>query len=220
VLSNTKFVVKEQPKTFSTMLYYEIADDKGEVLGSGEQKASWLATILSMVIGKDSMPLSVEIRQNSDAKPLFTVRRSGYLFPKVEVLDENGEVVASYKAKSFSFSGGYDVYDKDGNHLAEMQGNIFKADYKFVSPDGSVMGNVSKSWGSLAKELFTGAGTYGVQIDPVYLDKSGGLNPKTILMILGGALAVDACFKKRDKAGVAAGSSDDGESSSSSSSEE
>jgi uncharacterized protein YxjI len=53
---------------------------------------------------------------------------------KDQVLDAKGEVVGRYKSKKFSLAGGFHVYDKEGKHLAEIQGKMLKAEYKFVMP--------------------------------------------------------------------------------------
>src|SRR5262249_43986394 len=121
-----------------------------------------------------------------------------------QVHDAKGEVVGRYKAKMFSLSGGFHVYDKAGKHLAEIQGKMFKAEYKFVTPDRSAeMGSVSRTWGGLAKSLMTGGGTYGVQIDPKFAKDSTAK-----MLILGATIAVESIFKQ--KAGKSGGGADEG----------
>src|SRR6266581_618069 len=51
------------------------------------------------------------------------------------LLGSDGAVIGRYKAKLMSLSGGFHVYDKDGKHIAEIQGKMLKAEYKFVTPD-------------------------------------------------------------------------------------
>ena len=119
--------------------------------------------------------------------------RTGLLFKKDQVLDRHGQVVGRYKAKKFSLSGGFHVYDKDGKHLAEIQGKMLKSEYKFVTPDRSTeMGSVSRTWSGLAKSLFTGGDTYGVQIAPQFANDA---TAKTL--ILGATIAVESIFKKK-----------------------
>ena len=186
LLDQNKFVVKSQGKMFSSKKTYEIVDgESGQTLGTAKDTTGFIASLLGST--------TIEVRDSSDDKVLFSVGRTGLLLKKDQVLDSQGQVVGRYKAKMFSLSGGFHVYDKDGKHLAEIQGNMFKADYKFVTPDKSAeMGSVSKTWGGLAKSLLTGGGTYGVQIDPKFAKDN---TAKTL--ILGATIAVESIFKKK-----------------------
>ena len=112
-------------------------------------------------------------------------------------------MVGRYKTKKFSFSGGFHMYDKDGKHLGEIQGKMFKAEYKFVTPDKKTeMGSVSRTWAGMAKSLFTGADTYGVTISPQFAKDSTAK-----MLILGATIAVESIFKKKKEAKSAAASS-------------
>jgi uncharacterized protein YxjI len=197
-LAGNQFVVKEQKQLFSGKKAYEIVDAaSGEVVASATQKVSTMAMLLGMVMGKDNMSLTIEIRTKPDDELLFAVRRSGLFFKKVEALDADGKVLGSYKAKAFSLSGGFHIYDNKGKHFAEIRGKMFKSDYKFLAPDGETeMGTVSKTWGGLAKALLTGAQTYVVTIAPDYGDDSTAK-----IRMLGAAIAIDAMFAKASGGG-------------------
>src|SRR5437899_9941388 len=106
----------------------------------------------------------------------------------------------------FSLSGGFHVYGKDSKHLAEIQGKLLKAEYKFVTPDRSTeLGSVSRTWGGLAKSLLSGDDSYGVQISP-----QGANDPVAKMLILGAALAVESIFKKEgSKASGGSGGGED-----------
>jgi uncharacterized protein YxjI len=188
-----KFVVKAQTKMLSSKKTYEIVDaDGGEVLALATPKSGFLAMIFGLIRGKDKKSVTIEVRQKSGNALLFSVRRSGFLFTKIQALDGRGKVVGLYKAKRFSLSGGFHVYDKAGKHFAEIKGKMLKAEYKFVTPDGKEeMGSVSRTWGGMARELFKSAGTYGVEISPEYAD-----DMKAKILILGASIAIDALFKK------------------------
>lgn len=185
MLERTMFVVKEKGKLFSSRKSYEILDDAGTVIGTAEQKTGALANLIGMVMGPAST--AIEFREKPDDSLVFTVRRSGLLFKKVQAVDAQGVVLGTYKAKKFSLSGGFHVYDKDGKHVAEIRGAMLKSDYTFFSPDGKTeLGKVSKKWGGM-KSLVTSAGTYAVQVAP-----AGADDPKTKMLVLGAAVAISA----------------------------
>ena len=165
MLEQNTFVVKEKAKLLSSRNSYEILDEAGKVVGTAEQATGGLAKLLGMVMG--DTPTQIDFREKPDDSLVFTVRRRGYLMKKVEVVDAQGTVIGLYKAKKFSLSGGFHVYDGKGKHVAEIRGKMLKSDYTFIQPDGKTeMGKVSKKWAGAMKGLFTSADTYAVQIAP------------------------------------------------------
>lgn len=185
LLDRAKFVVKSKSKTFSSKKDFEIVDpDSGQAVATAKDTTGFLPSMFGSA--------NIEVRDLSNNALVFSVNRSGWLFKKDHVLDSQGQVVGRYKAKMLSLSGGFHVYDKEGKHLAEIQGKMLKAEYKFVTPDRSTeMGSVSRTWGGLAKSLLSGSDSYGVQITPKY---AGDNNAK--MLILGAAIAVESIFKK------------------------
>lgn len=191
MLEKNTFVVKEKAKLLSSRNSYEILDEAGAVIGTAEQKTGAMAAIIGMVLGPPNT--QIDFREKPDDSLVFTVRRTGLLFKKVEVVDAQGAVIGTYKAKKFSLSGGFHVYDKDGKHFAEIRGQLMKSDYTFLQPDGKTqMGKVSKKWAGAVKELFTSADTYAVQIEPAFAEQ-----PTVKMLILGAAVAIDALMSTR-----------------------
>ena len=199
LLDQNKFVVKSQSKTFSSSKAFEILDaESGQVLATAKDVTGFLPALLGSA--------TIEVRDVSNNAVAFSVARSGWFMKKDQVLNGQGEVVGRYKAKMFSLSGGFHMYDKDGQHLGEIQGKMFKAEYKFVTPDKNTeMGSVSRSWGGLAKSLLSGDNTYGVQIDPKFANDS-----RAKMLILGATIAVETIFKKKAE-GAASGAGGVGE---------
>ena len=193
MLNTNLFVVTPKTKLFSSKVSFEIRDEHGQVIGTADQTTSLLAQVIGMVKGPPSTRIGV--LQKPDDSLVFAVRRSGFLFKKVETVDEQGEVIARYKKKGLSLSGGYHVYDKSGKHIAEIRGKLFKAEYTVFAPDGKTeMGKVSRKWGGMMKELLSANGTYGVQIAPPFAE-----DQQTKIMILGAAIALDSLLKTHVK---------------------
>lgn len=202
MLELNTFVVKQQAKFFSSRASFDIFDESGKQVGTAEQSTSALANLIGMVLGPPST--KIEFREKPDDSLVFTVRRGGLLFKKVEVVDAQGAVVGLYKAKKFSLAGGFHVYNGSGAHVAEIRGKMLKSDYTFFQPDGKTeMGKVSKKWAGAMKEMFTSADTYAVQIDPAFAE-----DPKVKMLILGAAVAIDSLMSTGGGA-AAGGDSDD-----------
>ena len=202
MLDRNTFVVKEQAKLLSSKKTYDILDESGQAIGTARQKTGLLASLVGSFTG--GPPTTIEFRKKPGDALEFSVRRRGYLLKKVEAVDAAGVVVGSYKAKRFSLAGGFHVYDKDGKHLADIQGKMLKSDYKFVPPGGGPeMGTVSKKWAGMVKELFTSADTYAVQVGPAYVAQPG-----VKMLILGAAVAIDTLFAKAVSGGGGGGGDD------------
>src|SRR4051794_35974467 len=121
LLDHNKLEVKSQTKAFSSKKAFEILDgESGQLLGTARDTTGFLPSLFGSTV--------IEVRDASNDAPLFTVSRTGFLFKKDEVKNPQGEVVGRYKAKMLSLSGGFHVYDKDGKHLAEIQGKMLSAE--------------------------------------------------------------------------------------------
>jgi len=199
LLDQNKFIVKSQTKAFSSKKSFEILDESGKVVATAKDTTGFLASLFGST--------TIEVREAANNALLFSVVRSGWLMKKDQVLGPQGEVVGRYKPKMFSLSGGFHFYDKAGKHLGEIRGKMFKAEYKFITPDKNTeMGSVSRTWGGLAKSLFSGKDTYGVQIDPKFATDS-----RAKMIILGATIAVESIFKKKAGKAAEGGSSASGE---------
>ncbi|MBN9519292.1 hypothetical protein J0H58_12340 [bacterium] len=206
MLVKNKYVIKEHAKLLSSRKTYDIIDpDTTDVVATAEQKTTLMANLIGMVLGPPAT--AIEIRAKGSGDLLFTVRRRGLLFKKVEVLDGTGKVIGLYKAKRLSLSGGFHVYNDAGKHIAEIRGKLLKSEYRFFTPDGKTeMGAVSKKWGGMAKELFTSADTYGVEVRPEFAEDA-----EVKIMILGAAIAADALLGGKGGSGGGGDSGGDDE---------
>ena len=91
--------------------------------------------------------------------------------------------------------GGFYVYDKNGQHFADVKGNFIGFNYRVLTPDHAVeLGKVTKKWGGVAKELFTSADTYMVEIEDDLNDQ-----PLAKMLVLAAALATDLIFKSESR---------------------
>jgi uncharacterized protein YxjI len=197
VLERNRFVVREQVKLLADRNTYAILDgDTGEQVGTAEEHIGPFVRLLRWFVSKHLMPTRVEVREKPDDSLVFTIRRGGYLFKsRVEVLDAQGEEIGFFRSKVLTISGGFQVYDKAGNDFALIEGKWLGFDYRFVTPDGTVqLGRVSKKWEGLAKELFTSADTYGVEVSPDLAEQ-----PLAKMLILAAALAIDMIYKEESR---------------------
>jgi len=197
MLEADKFMIKEQVKYLSSHATYHIFDGATrEHIGTAEEKIGTFTKLMRWFVSKSLMPTRVEVREKPDDALVFTIRRGFYIFrSRVEVHTADGELLGYFKSKVFTIGGGFHVYDKDNNHFAEVKGNLIGFKYRVLTPDHKVeLGRVSKEWGGIAKELFTSADTYMIDMNDDLKD-----DPMAKMLVLAAALATDMIFKAETK---------------------
>ena len=200
MLESRKFLVKEKVKFLAAHATYEIYDGETQTrTGTAKEDIGVFVRMMRWLVSKQLMPTRVEVRETPDDALVFTVSRGWYLFrSRVEIRDAQGVLVGYLKSKLFSFGGGFLVYDAKDQQFADVKGNLFGFKYRVLTPDGDFeMGKVSKEWGGLAKELFTSADSYMIEIHEDLHEQ-----PIAKMLVLAAALAVDMIFKSEKKGGI------------------
>lgn len=201
MLDAQRYLVKERVKflkAFASYDIYEGDDGSPDLVGSAEEKVSGLVQVLRWFVSKALMGTTIEVREKPDDALVFTITRGSYVFrSRVEVRDGQGELVGYFKSKVFTIGGGFHVYTADDRHFAEVKGNLIGFNYRVLTPDHAVeLGKVSKQWGGVAKELFTSADTYAVELADDLQEQ-----PIAKMLVLAAALAVDMIFKSESRTG-------------------
>ena len=192
-LGRNQFFVKEHTGVFKAANNYDILDPESKqmILQCREDKLGLLTKIFRFTDYKRMTPFEVEIK-TPDGKPVVTVSRGISLFlSDVKVHDGSGRHVGGFKQKFFSIGGKFDVLDPADQPLCTLQGNWRGWDFKFVTPSGEVIAEVSKKWAGLGKELFTSADNYMLTIS----DRVPADDPRRLL-ILGAVMCIDMVLKE------------------------
>lgn len=139
---------------------------------------------------KRMTPFEVELR-TPEGQPVLTVKRGISLFlSRVEVLDENGILVGSFKQKLFSIGGKFDVLDAQDRTLCTLRGKWTSWDFRFMQGEKE-LANVSKKWAGLGKELFTTADNYMLAIQ-----ESMSPDDTARILILAAVMCIDMVLKE------------------------
>lgn len=191
VLSRNFFFVKEYVGMFKASNNYDIFDPiTNDLILTCREDIGFFTKIFRFTDYKRMTPFNVEIKTASGEKVL-TVRRGVSIFlSKVEVLDENDQVVGRFKQKFFSFGGKFSVLDSNDNILCMLKGKWTGWDFKFVK-DEFEFAHVSKEWAGLGKELFTSADNYMLKVS----DEVTSDDPVRLL-IMGAVMCIDMVLKE------------------------
>ena len=192
ILSSDLFFVKEHVGVFKAANNFDIYDPQTQqmIMNCREDNLGFFTKLFRFTDYKRMTPFEVKIKTTEGEKVLTVKRGFTFWLSKVEVFNENDELVGMFKQQFFSIGGKFKVLDRDGIELCKLKGKWTSWDFKFVKDDLE-FAHVSKKWAGFGKELFTSADNYMLSIsDQVPKD-----NPLRIL-ILAAVMCIDMVLKE------------------------
>ena len=112
------------------------------------------------------MGTNIQVRDEEKGLILFTVRKPVQWFSlttKIEIYDQFAKKLGYFQTKLFSLTGGFWVYDADGEQIAEVKVPLLKPYISFLSPDGSELARIANEMWEAKKFKIT-FGTPGTNI--------------------------------------------------------
>ena len=192
VLQRNVFFVKEHLGFFKAANNYDILDPQTQqvIMHCREERLGIFTKMFRFTDYKRLTPFEVIIR-TPDGQPVLCVKRGIALFTsKVEVLDEREQRVGGFAQKFFSLTDKFTVVGDNNQPLCVLKGNWTSWDFAFMAGDQE-LARVSKQWGGLAKELFTSADNYVLQINPAVPPTSS-----LRMLILAAVMCIDLVLKE------------------------
>lgn len=195
LLSQKQFLVKERVSAFRLTDTFDIFDPQSsQAVGIAKDEPPAWAKWLRMLVNKHFLPTVVNVYEGEGQPPVLTLQKGPSLFRSQLVLsDAQGRVLGSFRSKILSLGGGFYIQDALGNPLAEVKGDWKGWNFRFLDPEGRELGQVTKKWAGLGKELFTSADNYLISLSD---DGRGGGADRTALLLAAG-LAIDTVFKEK-----------------------
>ena len=193
MLNLNTYLIKEHVGFLKLADTYDIFDpNTNQQIGVAKEEPGGFIKFLRFLINKQMLPTSVSIYAQGEDTPLFSIHRGfSFLRAKIKIKDASGEEIGFFKSKIFSLGGGFWVYDKNGEQFAEVKGDWKGWNFKFITPDGQELGQVTKKWAGFAKEMFTSADNYIISINEDAPVKEVGN-----MLLLAAGLAIDVIYKE------------------------
>jgi uncharacterized protein YxjI len=193
MLSRKNFFIKERVGFMKLADTYDILDpETQQTIGVAKEEPGGWIKFLRLLINKSLMPTKVNVYQNGEAAPVFSIHRPMAFFrTKVRVLGPGGEQIGHFKSKIFSLGGGFMVHDSSDQQIAEVKGDWKGWNFKFLA-NGREIGTVSKQWAGIGRELFTSADNYMISLS----DDAAGNSAASALLLAAG-LAIDVVYKEK-----------------------
>ena len=184
------YFIDEKVNFFKFENTYKVYNDKGEDVGTINQKLTTGQKILRLFLKKPMLPFLLEIRNSQDQLEASITRGWTFFLSKIEVKDGNGEVVGIIKQKFKFFKPTFKIYDQADQLIAEISGDWKAWNFTIFDALNNQIGSISKKWAGAMKEIFTSADKYNVHIDAIYA------NQKNKIAILASASTIDMVLKE------------------------
>jgi uncharacterized protein YxjI len=184
------YFIDEKVNFFKFENTYKVYNDKGEDVGTINQKLTTGQKILRLFLKKPMLPFLLEIRNSQDQLEASITRGWTFFLSKIEVKDGNGEVVGIIKQKFKFFKPTFKIYDQADQLIAEISGDWKAWNFTIFDALNNQIGSISKKWAGAMKEIFTSADKYNVHIDAIYA------NQKNKIAILASAITIDMVLKE------------------------
>lgn len=196
LLSQQQFLVKERVAVIKLTDTYDIFDPQsGTQIGIARDEPATWAKWLRLLVKKHMLPTVVNVYEREGSPPVLVLhKKAAFLRTTLVLNDAQGRNLGSFRSKLFSLGGGFYINDPQGNPMAEVKGDWKGWNFRFLDTAGQELGQVTKKWGGLGKELFTSADNYMISLGSG-AGSTGGTDRTALLLAAG--LSIDMVFKER-----------------------
>lgn len=194
LFSRRTYVVKERVAVLKLTDTYDLIDPETQmVIGTAkDEPVPWLK-YARLLVKKGFLPTTVNVYEGDAAVPSLSLSKGmTFLRAVVKVKNAGGSELGFFKSKLFSLGGGFWVFTPDGQQFAEVKGDWKGWNFRFLDSAGQELGQVTKKWAGLGKELFTSADTYVISVG-----ESIARDPDKCALLLAAGLAIDTVFKEK-----------------------
>jgi hypothetical protein len=188
------FLVKERVGILKLVDAFDIYDPAtGAQVGVAKENIGIVLKLLRFVVNKRLLPTLVEVREQEGGRVVLAMRRGFTLVRSyVTVTDGLGKEIGRFKSKLFSIGGGFHVLDGTEQPVAEIKSDWKGWNFRFLTPDGTEIGRVTKKWAGLGKELFTSADNYVISLSDSHVIRADAMP-----LLLAAGLAIDTIYKEK-----------------------
>ena len=148
---------------------YDVFDERGmAALRVREQGTGFLSLVRRLFLGP-MRPFRVLVSDAGTGQVLLDLKRPfRFIFHRLEVRAADGTVLGAIQKKWSWVRRIYHVQSESGATVAELFGPILRPWTFELRQDGRVLGLVQKRWSGLAKEVFTDADNFGIELSNVH----------------------------------------------------
>jgi len=187
--SNSYFI-DEKVNYFKFENCYKVFNDKGNEIGSVNQKISIGQKLLRLLLNKNMLPFQLEIKDSNGNLQTSISRGWTFFMSTITIDDSKGNTIGSIKQKFKLFKPTFKIYNKSEQLVAVITGDWKAWNFKINDSYDKQIGTISKKWNGAMKEIFTSADKYNVDLNSGYTDVSNKM------AILSSAITIDMVLKE------------------------
>jgi uncharacterized protein YxjI len=191
LLSRNTLVVEQKTKIFELRNQYRIFDETGVQIGAVEQeKQSGIAFLARLGTSGDlALPVTLNVLE-ADGRPTLVAHKPWFRMT-VDLARPDGSRVGSIQKRIRMGKARFTLTDMTGQAVGEVRAQNWRAkDFEVRDLNDQPVAQVTKKWRGLAREMFTDADTYVVNV--LQADE-----PLRTLAV-GACLAIDLVMKQKD----------------------
>ena len=195
MLDRKTYVVKERVGFMKLASVYDLLDaETGQPIGVAKEEPPGIVKYLRLMMDNRWLPTVVNVYEREGDPPVLSIHRGVALFrPRVHVRSRDHEL-GYFQAKVLSIGPSFRIFDMQDREVGSVKGDWKGWNFQLLGASGEELGRVTKKWAGLAKELFTTADTYVINI----ADAAAGRRDVAQLLLAAG-LAIDTVFKEKDE---------------------
>lgn len=186
----TNFFIDEKVNFLKFANEYKVFNEHAEQIGVIKQKLSGGQKFLRLFINKASMPFRLDILNSSGAKEASISRNWTFFLSKISINGPQDEVLGKIKQKMHFLKPKFQIFDNNDNLIAEIKGDWKAWNFDITDTNGQKIGIITKKWAGVAKEFFTTADKYNVNL----IDFNLPLEKR--IAVLSSAITIDMVLKE------------------------
>lgn len=185
------FFIDEKVQFIKLENEYKVFNNEGVQIGFIGQKMSAGQKILKLLINASLLPFHMRIMDMNNNVLVNIKRRFSFWMPKIEILDSNEQLLGYIKQKFKFLKPEFRLMDASEQEIGKISGDWRAWNFSITNASGEEVGTISKKWAGLAKEIFTTADKYWVNIHPDYSENTHKI------VLLSAAITIDMVLKEQ-----------------------
>ncbi|MDX6746334.1 phospholipid scramblase-related protein [Polaribacter sp. PL03] len=186
---NTYFI-DEKVNSFKFENCYKVFNDKGNEVGSVNQKLSSGEKAIRLLLNKTMLPFQLEIKDASGNLQAYISRGWTFFMSTILIDDAKGNTIGTIKQKFKLLKPTFKIYNKSEELVAVITGDMKAWNFQINNATDKQIGTITKKWNGALKEIFTTADKYKVDLNEDYTDESNRI------VILSSAITIDMVWKQ------------------------
>ncbi len=195
ITTRDQVFVKELVGYFKAANAYELMDENGQKIGEvKEEIPGWFKKMLKFTDWKTMLAFQVPFYDADGQEFLRIWRKFSFMRSNVFCQDPDGRVIGQFKQKLWSLGGKFEILDTDGQPVGLVQGDWKGWDFKVTDNHQQQIGQITKQWAGIGKELFTSADNYVISINP-----DAAVTPDMRKLVYAAGICIDMVLKEQGR---------------------